>query len=197
MAVRITVVVAQAAERHGRMTDYEEQLLTRVMLENSLDAVFVGPLEHMTADGTDALCLSKIPASSVVFGWLPPEAASEHFLRLSLPWARQATPDTPRSTIQYRQIKIEQPIDELMNNLSQLLKNASIKTMQINIPISMRSTKPFEVVPKQAIPEAAATQEIVSRTVEPIRPYVRSDRPSEAQRDELDQLVDDLEAMDL
>lgn len=200
MAIRITVVVIQAAQRDGRMSDYEEQLLTRVMLENSLDAVFVGPLEQMTPDGTDALCLSKIPANSVVLSWLPPGDAVAHVERLGLPWGIQQTQPADRPMVQYRQIRTDQPIDELMNRLLQILRNVSIKTLQIALPGSgVRGSKPAPNAAAQPRDSGniAERQPSGPRIVEPMRPFTQTTRSADSQRDELDQLVDDLESLDL
>lgn len=211
MAVRITIVVVQAAERHGRLSDYEEQLLTQVMLENSLDAVFVGPIEQMTADGTDALCLSKIPANSIVLGWLPPNAAAALLDQLNLPWGILQSQNFGRPTIQYRQIRSEQPIDELMSSLRQVLKNVGIKTLQIALPNSAsRAIVPAaaRALPAVATSERSGNGEVhkdsndgrqptEERSVAPMRPFIPANTSSESERDDLDQLVSDLEALDL
>jgi hypothetical protein len=200
LAIRITVVVIQAAHRDGRMSDYEEQLLTRVMLENSLDAVFVGPLEQMTPDGTDALCLSKIPANSVVLGWLPLGDAAAHFERLGLPWCIQQSQPTERLEVQYRQIRTEQPIDELMSRLLQILKNVSIKTLQIALPGSAsRAAKPAPIVSAQPRNSGNSTerQPAGPRSTQPMRAFTQMVKSADSERDELDQLVDDLESLDL
>jgi hypothetical protein len=212
LAVRITVVVVQAGRREGRMSDFEEQLLTRIMLENSLDAVFVGPLESMTADGTDALCLSKVPESSIVLGWLASEEAEFHFERLQLPWAHRFAQrgENGVRTIQYRQIKMEQSIDNLMNSLLQVLKNANVKTLQISLsPPLVRALKPISTTPvspsivdsqqKPAANDQPKFAGKLDRTTGslPMRPFENGVKTAEADRDELDQLVDDLESLDL
>jgi hypothetical protein len=193
------------------MSDFEEQLLTRVMLENSLDAVFVGPLESMTVDGTDALCLSKVPESSIVLGWLASEDAEFHFERLQLPWATRFAQrgDNPVRTVQYRQIKMEQSIDDLMNSLLQVLKNANVKTLQISLsPPLIRALKPVPIAP--ASPTSVNSRDKLAPNESPkfpvklddttgalpMRPFENGVR-SDADRDELDQLVDDLESLDL
>lgn len=193
-------MVIQAARGDGRMSDYEEQLLTRVMLENSLDAVFVGPLENMTADGTDALCLSKIPANSIVLGWMPPSDAASFFSRLEMPWQIQQPVTSPGPSVRYRQIRAEQSIDELMNGLLQVLKNDNVKTLQISLPsaTAQKSKPPSGArVPPASDNPTSERQPTLAQTSQPIRPFLQTSNRDESPRDQLDQLVDDLEALDL
>ena len=187
MAVRLTVVIVQAAQRDHRMSDLEEQVLTLVMLENNLDAVFVGPLEQMDSEGTDALCLSKIPAGSVVVSWLDLGSANDHLGRLGLPW-RLAEHVGP-SAMRYRRLDLTITAQQLVQELQQILKLSSIKTMQISLA-SPSSPKSLQS-PVKAMPKTVSANAQVN--IQPERKAV----DEKAQRDELDKLVDDLEAMDL
>lgn len=209
----------QSAERDGRMSNYEEQLLTRVMLENNLDAVFVGPLEQMAVDGTDALCLSKIPANSIVLGWLPPEAVALYLERLGLPWNVREKQSGKSPAVRYFQIRTDQPIDELMSSLLQILRNISIKTLQIAMPTATsRASMPIQpavsgqhsqLKPAElAKAERPLTQPADPQLTQagspdrqqqslPMRPFAPAMAAGLEPRDELDQLVDDLESLDL
>lgn len=187
MAVRLTVVIVQAAQRDHRMSDLEEQVLTLVMLENNLDAVFVGALEQMDAEGTDALCLSKIPAGSVVVSWMDLNSANEHVARLGLPWrlAEHAGP----ATMRFRRLDLASSPQKMVEELQQILKLSNIKTMQISLtpPSIARAAAPS--APPATIPTAHAQVNI--------QPEKKASFDHQSPRDDLDKLVDDLEAMDL
>lgn len=190
----MTVVIIQSAQRDGRVTDLEEQVLTRVMFENNMDAVLVGPVEHMESDGTDALCLSKVPSGTVLLGWLSNAVAAEHFQRLGMPWRIDGQ---GRATqLRYRQLTLNESSDNVFTELSNILKNISVRTLQIAIPTS--PLKSSTTNSPASAPSTHASQPLrrsESSSIE-IQPKA-SASPASADRDALDQLVDDLEALDL
>lgn len=212
LAVRITIVIAQAAKQHGRTSDFEEQLLTRVMFENNLDAVLVGPLEQMEVEGTDALCLSKIPAGSVVLGWLPIAEAETHIARLSLPWTLEVQAgQNPTQRVRYRQLSLDQTVDQVLQHLVQILKVSNTKTLQISLPTTKRKSASAEPshphpngqrseaeipklnqLPTVAIDYAATLNAANQSAIVP-----RLERSTPLEKDDLDRLVDDLESLDL
>ena len=57
MAVRIPVVISQHERRSGSVADYEEQLVTRLIFENGLDATLIADLNSIAIDTTDHLCI--------------------------------------------------------------------------------------------------------------------------------------------
>ncbi len=142
----MTVVIIQSAQRDGRVTDLEEQVLTRVMFENNMDAVLVGPVEHMESDGTDALCLSKVPSGTVLLGWLSNADAADHFQRLGMPWRIDG--QGKATQLRYRQLTLNESCDNVFAELSNTLKNISVRTLQIAVPTS--PSKPLTNSPPQA-----------------------------------------------
>ncbi len=191
MAVRLTVVIVQAAQRDHRMSDLEEQVLTLVMLENNLDAVFVGSLEQMDKDGTDALCLSKVPAGSVIVSWLDLDSANQCIARLGLPWrlAEQAGP----STMRFRKLELSQTAQQVVSELLQTLKLANLKTMQISLaPPPVAKSNPVQIQTGSVQAQSPTANAGIN-----IQPEKRDTTDRLSPRDALDQLVDDLEAMDL
>lgn len=194
MAVRITVVIIQSAQRDGRFTDLEEQLLTRVMFENNMDAVLVGPVEHMESDGTDALCLSKIPSGTVLLGWLSNADAADRFQQLGMPWRIDGQGQATQ--LRYRQLTLNESSDSVFTEISNILKNISVRTMQIAVPTSpvkSSTTNSLPTAPKTTAPSPFQRSESSSIEIQP----KASASHIPADRDDLDQLVDDLEALDL
>lgn len=194
MAVRITVVIIQSAQRDGRITDLEEQLLTRVMFENNMDAVLVGPVEHMEIDGTDALCLSKIPSGTVLLGWLSNADAADRFQQLGMPWRIDGRGQAIQ--LRYRQLTLGESSDSVFTEISNILKNISVRTLQIAIPTTPLKSLPPNILPTAPkAPAPSPAQRSESSLIE-IQPKA-STRHGQGDRDDLDQLVDDLEALDL
>lgn len=173
----------------------EEQLLTRVMFENNMDAVLVGPVEHMESDGTDALCLSKIPSGTVLLGWLTNADAADRFQRLGMPWRIDGQGKGQATQLRYRQVTLNESSDSVFEELSNILKNISVRTLQIAVPTAPSKSSPAPTpTPTKPYPQANHLKsEASSIEIQPKAAF--SQRPAE--RDDLDQLVDDLEALDL
>lgn len=164
------------------------------MFENNMDAVLVGPVEHMESDGTDALCLSKVPSGTVLMGWLSNADAADHFQRLGLPWRIDGKGQAPQ--LRYRQLSINESCDSVLSELLNILKNISVRTLQIAVPttpLKTSTTNSLPTVPQTPAPSPVRRPELSSIEIQP----KASASPVPADRDDLDQLVDDLEALDL
>jgi hypothetical protein len=192
MSVRMTVVVVQSAQRDARLTDFEHEILTHVMLENNLDAVLVAPIESMSFDDTDVLCMSKLPAGAIVLGWLTEEQFEGQLRRLGLPWTTGLQSDLGR--LRYQQLLVAQPVETVLSKLRQLLQSVSTKTLQISLPTKSpvtgrppkAETSPLIVAPKSHSGEADKW------TIRPMKKQAEM-----SAKDNLDQLVDELESLDL
>jgi hypothetical protein len=188
----MTVVVMQSAQRDARLTDFEHEILTHVMLENNLDAVLVAPIESMSFDDTDVLCMSKLPAGAMVLGWLSKEQFEGQLRRLGLPWTTVEHPDWGR--LRYQQLLVDQPVETVLTKLRQLLQSVSTKTLQISLPTKSQVTarphqaesSPVVVSPK------SSSGEPDSWTIRPLKHQAEL-----AAKDNLDQLVEELESLDL
>ncbi|MEQ1828016.1 MAG: hypothetical protein ABL921_18795 [Pirellula sp.] len=85
MAVRIPVVVCQSERRAGGTADYEEELITRLIFENGLDATLVADLKSIQLDTTDHLCIEGLKGDFAVASWESPQYVCEHLHRLGMP----------------------------------------------------------------------------------------------------------------
>lgn len=195
MSARLTVVVVQAEASDSRTADYEQQILTRIMLENSLDAVLVGPLEKMKTDDTDLLCLSKLPVGSQIVGWMPEESFVGHFQRLGLEWQINKPSAT---SIRYRKLSLGQSVDDVINDVLALLREVGLRTLQITLPgpspLIKKSTADTQF-DRISSPRPTVLPVILGGVTSQIVPQV-AQRNTEP-KDNLDQLVDDLESLDL
>jgi hypothetical protein len=106
MAVRIPVVVSQSERRAGAMADYEEQLVTRLIFENGLDATLIADLKSIALDTTDHLCVEGLKGDFALACWESASIACEQLHRLGIPSLEILPMDGgPR----YRSIRNAQP----------------------------------------------------------------------------------------
>jgi hypothetical protein len=85
MAIRIPVVVSQSPRRAGSTADFEEQLITRLIFENGLDATLVADLRAIQLDTTDHLCIEGLKGDFAIACWESPAYVCEHLHRLGIP----------------------------------------------------------------------------------------------------------------
>lgn len=85
MAIRIPVVISQNERRHGSVADYEEQLLTRLILENGLDATLIADLKSIELDTTDHLCIEGLKGDFALATWESDQYVFDHLHRLGIP----------------------------------------------------------------------------------------------------------------
>jgi len=85
MAIRIPVVISQHERRSGSIADYEEQLITRIVLESGLDATLIADLKSIELDTTDHLCVEGLKGDFALATWESLEYACTHLHRLGIP----------------------------------------------------------------------------------------------------------------
>lgn len=85
MAVRIPVVISQHERRSGSVADYEEQLITRLIFENGLDATLIADLNSIAIDTTDHLCVEGLKGDFALASWSSAAYVCEHLHRLGMP----------------------------------------------------------------------------------------------------------------
>ena len=75
MAHRITVVLAQGQSHHPAKKKLEEEIVSQLLCEPSLEVVVVSHLYDLSADGPGMLCLQGIAGDMIVLSWMYPRAA--------------------------------------------------------------------------------------------------------------------------
>jgi hypothetical protein len=85
MAIRIPVVISQHERRSGAVADYEEQLITRLIFENGLDATLIADLKAIGLDTTDHLCIEGLKGDFALATWESMEYVCQHLHRLGMP----------------------------------------------------------------------------------------------------------------
>jgi hypothetical protein len=217
----LTVIVSQSHRRDVSATELEEGLLAELMMAQGMDATLIGPLEHVTLDSTDFLCLASFQHSLVLVSWLETQQVAAQWQRLGLHGCVVAMGEgrfekAAGRTIHHLQLRLPMPMNVLVQPLKQLLNDRSVQTVNINlsqlgIPIA-RTTNPANrpSVEKNAMTvsqeatvapagesrgarEDAATEKLSP----PVRPLGYQENDADEQWPELDRLVDDFDLLDL
>ncbi len=85
MANRIPVVISQHERRAGSIADYEEQLITRIVMESGLDATLIADLKSIELDTTDHLCIEGLKGDFALATWESAPYVCSHLHRLGIP----------------------------------------------------------------------------------------------------------------
>jgi len=218
MAVRIPVVVSQSARRDGRSVELEESLITQLMLAPGLDATIVASLETIQFDSTDHLCLQDSGQEMILAGWLPLESAASAWARLQLGGrlcsfersgpVHLSTGAAPDRRIRYLQLTLQTRVDEVIQQLEQILASRRVHTVSIQLqsqpPQNPKNVSPGPNPHQTAKPESLPPADSVLVGDSAIRKHDSSSSLSPAAVDSksndwenLDKLVDDLDALDL
>ncbi len=214
MASRLTVIVSQSSSRDSQQADLEETLIAELMMAPGLDATLIGPLESIRADSTDLLCLKSFNHTVSLVSWLDAQSVAEHWSRLGLPGSLVFQRDqldngsSGQSSLRVHsfQIRIQDGHQAILEQLRQLQKDRAVRTVTISLdpPVQARPflsvdapsvesprlpiDHPKSVVPADQQHETSAVSHAVDHE------HVDSDEDQDWQQ--LDRLVDDLEAFD-
>lgn len=221
MAARLTVIVSQTSVRDGRSVDLEETLVAELMMTQGLDATLIGPIESIQPDSTDFLCLSTFNHNFGFVSWLDEATVGTHWQRLGLPGtvARPGSIPTeqavnlPKPRIYHFQIQPSQAIDDIIAEIQVLQRDRAVKTVGIGLSVPPSKARNSLPVVTSQVPKLPPSETGGPTTISPgAKPLSPTDRPSskqpspiaassdddeeEEQWQELDQLVDDLDAFE-
>lgn len=207
MAARLTVIISQSAGVAGA-SSIEEALVAELLMQPGLDAILVGPLETIQPDSTDCLCISGYNHNLVFVGWQSASEVATEFRRLGMErnveefGGEQATARvvTPRasSTVYLIRLDRQSQLADITRQLNAMLKARAVKTVGISMsgiepqrmaaPLRVDKVEPRSEKEKGAGGSAGAGQVENASGV--------GAELSEEQCSDLDQLLDDFEALD-
>jgi len=209
MAIRIPVVISQHERRAGSIADYEEQLITRIVMESGLDATLIADLKAIELDTTDHLCIEGLKGDFALATWESAQYVCEHLHRLGVPSIeiipvdgrpKAHSGDSSRAAKKIFLISLATnvSIDTTIKTLKDLLQSRSTPVFSIGAPI--HRVKPDEM--KSTPTEAKHVAHPVSQ---PVRIEKRVDEPTpfvsaSADSDDfpgLDRLMDELDQFNL
>ena len=146
MAVRIPVVISQHERRSGSIADYEEQLITRIVMESGLDATLIADLKSIALETTDHLCIEGLKGDFALATWESVDYVCLHLHRLGIPSlelvpvdgsTKKSSGDTnlPPKKIYLISLLTSVPIDSTIQTLKGLLLARSTPVFSIGAPI--------------------------------------------------------------
>jgi len=147
MAIRIPVVISQHERRSGSIADYEEQLITRIVMESGLDATLIADLRSIELDTTDHLCLEGLKGDFALATWESSHYVCTHLHRLGIPSVEiipvDGSPKTqsgvaglqPSKKIFLITLATSTTVDVTIKTLKELLLSRSTPVFSLGVPI--------------------------------------------------------------
>ncbi len=211
MAARLTVIISQSAIRHSRASDAEEALLTELLMTPGLDATLIGSLDEVQIDSTDYLCLSGFTQHVALVSSLTVPEVAQHWERLDLGGhvvSLGQTNGAPGRRVYC--LSLELGTVQILAQLRQLLDDRSVQTVNLSLPVMPKPASPSAPVEAEvprnrnsSSPPAVAAKEGVSAPAlstddsQSRNNPLRDSENSDEEWPNLDQLVDDFDALDL
>ena len=207
MAVRIPVVISQHERRSGSVADYEEQLVTRLIFENGLDATLIADLNSIEIDTTDHLCIEGLKGDFALASWSSAAYVCEHLHRLGMPSIEIVPVDgSPKmlsnqngsipKKIYFVSLATNVPIESTIRTLRDLRESRSIPVFSIGLSPHEKKSSPAITLPMVSLVSAL-----------PIEPKKSSLSASNLQKEDvgvddeefpnIDQLMDDLDKFEI
>ena len=213
MAIRIPVVICQHERRAGSIADYEEQLITRIVMESGLDATLIADLKAIELDTTDHLCIEGLKGDFALATWESTQYVCEHLHRLGVPSLEIIPVDgspkslsgevsAPAKKIFLISLATNVSIDTTIKTLKDLLQSRSTPVFSIGAPIHRARTETAKSTPSEAKPAVHS----ISQPIEPTKPILATKRVDDAATDtssdsddfpDLDLLMDELDQFNL
>ncbi len=216
------MVISQHERRSGSIADYEEQLITRIVMESGLDATLIAELKSIELETTDHLCIEGLKGDFALATWESPQYVCTHLHRLGIPAVEiipvDGSPKTtsgdvglhPSKKILFISLSTNMSVDATIKTLKDLLTARSTPVFSIGAPIhrgkpvpmsheTTMSPKTTEQPPRQKATTADMPTEIVSHLknrVEISRPTV-SVVSDNAEFPNIDQLMDELDQFEI
>lgn len=212
MANRIPVVISQHERRAGSIADYEEHLITRIVMESGLDATLVADLSSIEVDTTDHLCIEGLKGDFALATWESAPYVCSHLHRLGIPLLEiipvDGSPKThsgdaksqPPKKIFMISLATNISIDSTIKTLKDLLLSRSTPVFSIGDPTGRNKRNAGDIPPNEdfkqrppalinILPNSSrvdAPRQIVSAL-----PTVEGDFPN------IDQLMDELDRFEI
>ena len=197
MAIRIPVVISQHERRAGSIADYEEQLITRLVMENGLDATLIADLKSIELDTTDHLCIEGLKGDFALATWESPQYVCDHLHRLGIstleiipvdgsPKSHSGDLSRPSKKIFMISLATNFPIHSTIASLKDLLVSRSTPVFSIGTPV--HRNQPATIIP-------APTLSVIPTTtrIDPAVPSSPKGSSAEIDFPNIDRLMDELD----
>lgn len=216
MAIRIPVVISQHERRSGSISDYEEQLITRIVMESGLDATLIADLKSIELDTTDHLCIEGLKGDFALATWESSHYVCSHLHRLGIPSVEiipvDGSPKTqsgdvglqPSKKIFLIPLATSTSVDDTIKTLKDLLLSRSTPVFSLGAPIHRNKPVPSVPVPiiqsLRKIPSTIAPSSKVDSTASihnDIPKLITTAVSADAEFPNIDQLMDELDQFEI
>lgn len=212
MANRIPVVISQHERRAGSIADYEEQLITRIVMESGLDATLIADLKSIELDTTDHLCIEGLKGDFALATWESAPYVCSHLHRLGIPlleiipvdgspksYSGDANSQPPKKVFMIG-LATDTSIDRTIKTLKDLLVSRSTPIFSIGVPISRSKTNPAEIAStsdSKQLPPALTNSVSTTIRVDTPRQIVPALSAMDGDFPNIDQLMDELDRFEI
>jgi hypothetical protein len=212
MSRRIPVVLSQAPAAHRSARQLEEDLVAELMFEPGVDASVVPHLQQLPAQSTGWLCLEGIRGDLIVLSWLEPLVVRDllacHGIRGRTPISGEESEEDHRRdgrTIYLLQLAAERPAADFVRDVrcirDQLHRDALSRPCNV-LAASPQARPAPDVRPVAGSapspdPVSAVTPSASPGPADAAGPAPRAAPLPPRPGDDLDQLLDQLDAFDL
>ena len=197
MAIRIPVVISQHERRAGSIADYEEQLITRLVMENGLDATLIADLKSIELDTTDHLCIEGLKGDFALATWENAQYVCDHLHRLGISTLEIIPVDgsqksqsgdvtLPAKKIFMISLATNMPIDTTIASLKDLLVSRSTPVFSIGTPVP-------RIQPATILPAPTLNVFPTSTRIDAAVPISPKEIAAEMDFPNIDQLMEELD----
>lgn len=199
MARRMIVVLSQSPSATPARRAIEEELATVLIMESGIDVNVIAHVDHLEPGSTGALCLEGIVGDMVFVSWLQPAAAAAALAKIGVTGRRgktkydsvdrdsetESTQPTNGRRIYFLELTNQTAVARLFDEVCRIRDDAQVQTFEL--AGLLPRAKPAG--PNRTQPEIDQSPSQIVEVVD------TSDEGSDD--DEMDRLVDELDALDL
>jgi hypothetical protein len=213
MAKRVPVVVSQSQFSDVNRRNLEEDLVAMLLLEDNVEVTVIPHLNTLEEGSTGLLCLEGLNGDLILCAWDPPADTIQHLIKLGQPASQARTSftkedelagDGGRRLVYAIDLSEHNSVDTLRQEVSRIRDESQTQVFNIvGMTLPIAKPTPIESAPKvedEPTDREKETEEAVrqsgSETTSSASEAKPSDEDDEMDR-ELDQLLDDFDAMDV
>ena len=214
MTIQLPIVVSHSQKSNNVQREFEESLVTRLMLDEGADVRLIGNIGLIDPESTDLLMLEGIGGAFALLSWESPDKALQALQNAGIPGRRAAhrgDPSTPQENgrpIYFMDLSsFANAIDQAVDLIKACAQDQTVKTVTL---VKTGSTKNKPRVLENPLPPRrliSPDQPNSSPPIleDPIRGQLKdindapegSDLVSASEDVDLDSLVQDLDNLDL
>ena len=207
----VSILISQSPHRDPQQREFEEQLVTELLMEDGLEVHVIPHFDQLQEDDTGRLCLESLTAHIIALSWLTPLDAFQQMQNLGAPGrfgrtnhAKQ-TPEVvanlnhPR-TIYNLDLSRFSSVRECRDEVKRIIDEQSVEVVSIGGLQLSGTSSPTKHSPEETGEETAKVSEPTGTSDDgEKKPSSAAPQPPVDwdDDDQLDRLVDDLDNLDI